>query len=297
MEKPNTRPYHMPANAVWFITGCSSGIGLAMAKLIASKPELRLVATARNLSNLSTIADKPDVLKLAVDVTKQESVDAAMKTVLQRWGRLDVVLNNAGYVLFKDTEAVTEEEKRCQLETLFWGTERVTVHAMRIMREENAKAGPQGGLIMNLTSMGGFVAFPGDAYYHASKFAVEGFTESVSKEVHPDWNIHFTLLEPGGVNTEFHKSRRVLGDPHPAYVDAPARMMLQFIDSPELQSGWAEADDIAESILNIASRGQRVPLRIPLGEDSLAYAKNEVQELATEFDDIQELCRVPYSKN
>lgn len=112
-----------------------------------------------------------------------------MAAALSRFGRLDVVVNNAGYNLFGDAENAEEEDARRCVETDFWGAVRVTRHAMRVMREVNPGAGGQmGGVVMNVSSMGGRIAFPGNAFYHASKFAMEGWTEAVSKEVRPEWN-------------------------------------------------------------------------------------------------------------
>jgi NAD(P)-dependent dehydrogenase (short-subunit alcohol dehydrogenase family) len=122
------------------------------------------------------------VLKLALDVVSQASVDAAVAAALEAFGRLDVVVNNAGYGLQGDTENATEAQERREMETLFWGTVRITKHAMRVMREH------RGGLVMNVTSVGGFLGLPGNAFYHAGKFAIEGFTESVAREVRPEWN-------------------------------------------------------------------------------------------------------------
>jgi short-subunit dehydrogenase len=99
-----------------------------------------------------------------------------------------VVVNNAGYTLRGDAENANDEDSHKCVETNFWGMVRVTKHALRIFREENPKTGQQGGVILNVSSMGGRVAFPGNAFYHASKFAMEGFTEAVQKEVRPDWN-------------------------------------------------------------------------------------------------------------
>lgn len=128
-------------------------------------------------------------------MTSESSIAQAVDSAISKFGRIDVLVNNAGYALMGDTESITDEQARQQVETNFWGTARLSTHAMRFMREDNAKTGQQGGLVMNLTSMGGFVGFPSHAYYHASKFAVEGFTESVAKEVRPEWNSKFPLSQ------------------------------------------------------------------------------------------------------
>jgi NAD(P)-dependent dehydrogenase (short-subunit alcohol dehydrogenase family) len=171
------------------VTGCSSGIGCAIATLIASKPNLRLIATARNPTSLSYLPDdNPSILKLPLDVTSADSVDNAFAASAAHFGkdfRLDVVINNAGYSLSGDTEAATEIEAHQEMETLFFGTARVTLRAIEVMRQANDH---RGGVIFNISSLAGLCAFPGHAYYHAGKFAVEGWTESVAKEMHPDWN-------------------------------------------------------------------------------------------------------------
>lgn len=106
---------------------------------------------------------------------------------------LDVVVNNAGYSLSGDTEAATEEEAHLEMETLFFGTARVTTRALPNMRKQVGSR--KGGVIFNISSLAGLCGFPGHAYYHAAKFAVEGWSESVAREVHPDWNGMFCHLE------------------------------------------------------------------------------------------------------
>ena len=140
------------------------------------------------MSSLDSISESPNVIKLALDVTSKSSVDAAIAAAVAKFGRLDIVVNNAGYTLAGDTENATEEQERQVFETLFWGVVRISKHAMRVMRDDNPKTGQQGGVVLNITSLGGFIGFPGTAFYHAGKFAVEGFTESVAKEMRPDWN-------------------------------------------------------------------------------------------------------------
>jgi NAD(P)-dependent dehydrogenase (short-subunit alcohol dehydrogenase family) len=158
--------------------------------LIASKPNQRLIATARNPSTLSYLPSNPNILKLALDVTSVSSIDAAFSAAASHFGsdfHLDVVVNNAGYSLSGDTEAATEEEAHQEIETLFFGTARVTTRAIAVMRQDVTEGKWRGGLIVNISSLAGICAFPGHAYYHAGKWAVEGWTESVAKEVHPDW--------------------------------------------------------------------------------------------------------------
>lgn len=159
---------------------------------MASKSNQRLIATARNPADLSYLPDdSPNILKLALDVTSPDSVNGAFKSAAEHFGNgeqgifpLDVVVNNAGYSLSGDTVSATEEETHQEMETLFFGTARVTTRAVEVMRQAEGRTG---GVIFNISSLAGLCAFPGHAYYHACKFAVEGFSESVAREVHPDW--------------------------------------------------------------------------------------------------------------
>lgn len=171
------------------VTGCSSGIGREIANYVASQPGQCLIATARDPSSLSYLADKnPAVLKLALDVTSPNSVDAAFKAAAAHFGanyHIDVLVNSAGYSLSGDTESATEQEMHDEFETNFFGTVRVAMNGIQVMRQAKDH---RGGLIFNISSIAGVCAFPGHAFYHASKFAVEGWSESVAREMHPDWN-------------------------------------------------------------------------------------------------------------
>lgn len=159
-----------------------------MAQLLAKSPN-RVVATARNLASLSAIPDDNNVLKLALDVTSIPSIEEALSKTLAEFGRIDVIVNNAGYTLVGDTEVAEDKESRAVLDTNFWGMVDVSKRALSIMREKNCEnGGQQGGVILNVSSLGGFSGFPGQSFYHASKFAMEGWSESVAKELPVEWN-------------------------------------------------------------------------------------------------------------
>jgi len=296
--------------------------------LVASKPNQRLIATARNPSDLSYLPDaNPNILKLALDVTSVSSVEAAFTAAADHFGQdfhLDVVVNNAGYSLSGDTEAATEEESHLEIETLFFGTARVTVRAIEVMRQAKDH---RGGLIFNISSLAGLCAFPGHAYYHAGKFAVEGWSESVAREMHPDWNskflpfksrlmpscvvfvfkfvketlmsnslllstVNFCIVEPGGVKTNFEGHSKARTKPHPTYAaaDMPSRK-LEFYVNMGIKSGvgMIEPSAVAESIFNIASRGERVPLRLPLGVNAWKLAKSRFEGIIGDLDKVKEL--------
>jgi NAD(P)-dependent dehydrogenase (short-subunit alcohol dehydrogenase family) len=137
-------------------------------------------------------------LALKLDVTKQVDIDAAFKEAIAKFGHVDVVVNNAGYGLAGPLEELTEEQIRTQMEVNFFGLVQVTKKAMETMREQK----PSGGLIQQVTSIGGQRGSPTFSIYCASKWAVEGFTEAISQEVKPEWGIKFTCVEPGGFRTD-----------------------------------------------------------------------------------------------
>ncbi|UNI13888.1 hypothetical protein JDV02_000584 [Purpureocillium takamizusanense] len=280
MNPVNTKPYRLPDNATWLITGCSSGIGREIAKFIFGQPGQRLIATARDPSMLSYLPDQDDkVFKTALDVTSPESVDKAFEAAADHFGDgfyVDVVVNNAGYSLSGDTESATEEQTHQEMETLFFGTARVTMRAVREMRQNNDR---RGGLIFNVSSLAGVCAFPGHAYYHAGKFAVEGWTESVAREMHPDWNINFCIAEPSGVKTNFEGSSKKWMAPHPAYAseDMPARKLESYVKKGLQQGAGIEPLDIAKALFEVASRGEKVPLHLPMGPVAVQLIRSKLE--------------------
>ncbi|KAI0193599.1 short-chain dehydrogenase/reductase-like protein SDR [Xylaria flabelliformis] len=287
--------YTLPSDAVWFITGCSSGIGAALATRLATQTSNRVVATARQVSALSYLPDDaPNVLKVALDVTSLEAIDAAFKKAVERFGRVDVVVNNAGYTVMGDTEAATAKEARDLFDTNFWGAVDVTKRALSVLRDENPKTGQQGGVILFVSSMGGFITTPGGAFYHASKFAMEGFAESVAKELDPAWNIHLSILEPGGTTTEYlGRSFKYMATRHPAYAapHMPTNAMLGLLGNEELLKNFSSADDIARGMWELLTRGQSIPIRVPLGEDAWDYVVAETDNVKKELDSLREFSR------
>ncbi|KAI8963405.1 NAD(P)-binding protein [Daldinia sp. FL1419] len=293
MAAPEPQPYNLPENAVWLITGCSSGMGQGLAQYIASKkPSQRVVATARNPSSLSEIPDGPNVLKLPLDVTSVSSIDTAFSTTLSRFGRVDVVVNNAGYNLMGDTESSPPGNPgaRALLDTNFWGAVDVSKRALQVFREANPTTGQRGGVIVNISSLGGYLGSAGNAFYHASKFALEGFAESLAKEVFPEWNIHICNVEPGGVKTNYTTSSLQRLPRHPAYdrPDGATTAMLAFMDTPALHAGFAGADEVAERIYAVVGSGKRIPIRVPLGKDSWGMVMAETERVKEELEEWRE---------
>ncbi|KAI1427724.1 NAD(P)-binding protein [Xylaria sp. FL1777] len=291
MNPVNTKPYQLPADATWFITGCSSGIGRAIAELVASKPGQRLIATARNSSSLSYLADNDAILKLPLDVSSRDSVEQAFKAAADHFGdgfHIDILVNNAGYELAGDTEAATEEEMHDQLETNFFGTVRVATSATRVMRQSKDH---RGGIIFNISSLAGVAAFPGYAFYHASKFAVEGWSESFARELHPDWNINVCVVEPGGVKTNFEHQSKKYTKIHEDYdgEDMPARKLAAWVKKGIASGAGVQPSAVAEVLYLVATRNQEVPLWLPLTSSAAQLIKMKLQARLDNLEAVKEL--------
>ncbi|KAF2109898.1 hypothetical protein BDV96DRAFT_615571 [Lophiotrema nucula] len=200
------------APRVFLITGTSTGFGQELVKIVLEKGD-HVVATARNSSKLSFDgANSSNSLFVDLDVTKEDSIHKAFDEAVKKFGRVDVVVNNAGYGLSGEFESLTDEQIRQQMEINFFGLINVTRRAIEVMRELKT-----GGVIQQVTSIGGQRGVPLFSIYCASKWAVEGFTEAVSKEVKPEWGIKFTCIEPGGFRTDWAGRSMDFGTKKTAY--------------------------------------------------------------------------------
>jgi len=186
----------MPSK-VWFITGTSRGFGRVWAQAALARGD-RVAATARDVKTLGPLVERYGdlIAPLALDVTDKAAASAAIAFAQQRFGRLDVVVNNAGYGLFGTIEEVSESEARAQLETNLFGALWVTQAALPFMRAQGS------GHIIQVSSIGGVNAFPTVGLYHASKWGLEGFSQSLAAEV-AGFGIKVTIVEPGGFATDW----------------------------------------------------------------------------------------------
>jgi NAD(P)-dependent dehydrogenase (short-subunit alcohol dehydrogenase family) len=182
---------------VWFITGTSKGFGRVWAEAALERGD-QVVATARDASTLAPLVENygDSVLTMALDVQDQDADFAAVKQAHERFGRLDIVVNNAGYGLFGAVEEISPAQARDQIETNLFGALWVTQAALPIMREQGS------GHIIQVSSIGGVTAFAGVGLYHASKWGLEAFSQSLSIEV-ADFGIKVTLVEPQGFSTDW----------------------------------------------------------------------------------------------
>ncbi|KAI0121541.1 hypothetical protein F4776DRAFT_631309 [Hypoxylon sp. NC0597] len=205
-----------------------------------------------------------------MDVTSFVSIKAAFDEALKCFGRVDVVVNNAGYTLIGDAESSPpgNTEVRALFDTNFWGAVDVTKCALSIFRDINPASGQQGGVIVNVTCMGGFLGSPGSAFYNASKFALEGFAESVAKEVAPEWNIHVVNVEPGAVRTNHTPTALERMQRHLAYVGNPncaTNRMLGSIDDVRAHGALLKPEEVAEGIYMVVESVDKILIRVPLG--------------------------------
>ncbi|WP_266392209.1 SDR family NAD(P)-dependent oxidoreductase [Streptomyces canus] len=195
----------------WFITGASRGFGRIWAEAALSRGD-RVAATARRPESLEPLVDAygDSVLPLALDVTDRAAAFAAVRRAADTFGRLDVVVNNAGYGLFGMVEETTEEQARAQLDTNVLGPLWVTQAALPLLRAQ------RGGHILQVSSIGGLAAFPSLGLYNASKWALEGMSEALAQEVGP-LGVRVTIVEPGPYGTDWSGSSAVHAEPLAAY--------------------------------------------------------------------------------
>ena len=201
----------------WFITGTSRGFGREWAIAALERGD-RVAATARDAASLDDLVQKygDALLPIALDVTDREADFAAVQQAHDHFGRLDIVVNNAGYGHFGMIEEITEDEARAQIETNLFGALWVTQAALPYLREQGS------GHIIQVSSIGGISAFPLVGIYHASKWGLEGFSQALAQEV-AGFGIHVTLVEPGAFSTDWAGSSSKRSAEHPAYAEMHRR--------------------------------------------------------------------------
>ncbi|HEY3269098.1 MAG TPA: SDR family oxidoreductase [Armatimonadota bacterium] len=246
---------------VWFITGTSRGFGREWA-LAALRRGDKVAATARHTDTLEDLVHEfgDSVLPLQLDVTDRAADFAGVQRAAEHFGRLDVVVNNAGYGLFGAVEEVSEAEARAQLETNLFGALWVTQAALPIMRGQGS------GHILQVSSIGGIAAFPAVGLYHASKWALEGFSDAMSQEV-AQFGIKVTIIEPGGFETDWAGSSAAHAVENPVYNTIRN-------SRPSTNSKRGDPKASAEAILKVVD-SEDPPLRLLLG----AFASNYVKDL------------------
>ncbi|RIX28314.1 SDR family oxidoreductase [Amnibacterium setariae] len=267
------------AEKVWFITGTSRGFGREWAVAALDRGD-RVAATARDTGSLSDLVERygDAILPLALDVTDKAAVEQAVRQAQERFGRIDVAINNAGYGHFGFVEEVSEEELRAQLETNLFGAVWVTQAVLPGMRERGS------GHIIQVSSIGGISAFPIVGAYHASKWALEGISQSLAQEVAP-FGVKVTLIEPGGFATDWAGPSAKRSAELPAYADVRQQVMEQ------RSQRNAEPGDPAATrgpILELVDAAEP-PLRVFFGRSPLGIAKADYAKRIETWEQWQPL--------
>jgi len=249
---------------VFLLTGSSRGLGRQIAEAALAAGH-RVVATARRPEDLADLAERQgrQVLPVALDVTDPNAAKAAVAAAVEAFGRIDVVVNNAGYANLAAVEDISLADFREQIDTNFFGVVNVTKAALEVLR------GQGGGHIIQVSSIGGRLATAGLSAYQAAKWAVGGFSEVLAREVGP-LGIKVTVLEPGGMQTDWAgSSMRVppVSEPYRATVGVMAALHHDGGSPPAL----GDPAKVAQVVLAVADMDEP-PLRLILGSEAYAYA-------------------------
>jgi NAD(P)-dependent dehydrogenase (short-subunit alcohol dehydrogenase family) len=257
----------------WFITGSSRGFGREWAIAALERGD-SVAATARDTGSLDDLVDRfgDPILPLKLDVTDRAAVFDAVETAHRRFGRLDVVVNNAGYGQFGLIEEVSEAEARAQFETNVFGALWVTQAALPILREQGS------GHILQVSSIGGISAFPNIGIYNASKWALEAFSQSLAQEV-AGFGVKVTLIEPGGYSTDWGGSSAKHAAPLAAYDE----FREQAAEARKARIG-TPGDPVAtrEAVLKVVD-AEHPPLRIFFGDGPLRTATADYESRLAEW--------------
>ncbi|MCD6067160.1 MAG: NADP-dependent 3-hydroxy acid dehydrogenase YdfG [Bacteroidetes bacterium] len=264
---------------VWFITGCSSGFGRELAKYVLQQG-YSAVVTARNIADVEDIvAGEDHALAVRLDVTKPGEIAAAVKEAIERFGRIDVLVNNAGIGYFGAIEESEDEEIRRMFEINFFGLSKMICEVLPHMRHQRS------GHILNVASIGGLVSFPAVGFYNATKYAVDGLSESLYKEVAP-LGIRVTVIAPSGFRTDWAgrsaKNSKIIIDDYATTAGANK-------DSIRGYSGNQPGDPVrAAKAMVKAVESKNPPLRLLLGAAALKNARLKLEALQHDYDSWEE---------
>jgi len=259
---------------VWFVTGSSRGFGRALVRAALEVGDL-VAATARSPEQLADLsAEYGDAVhRIALDVTDPAAAASAIVEARGRFGRLDVIVNNAGYANVSPIETATDADFRTQFETNFWGVYNVSKAAIPVLREQG------GGLIMQFSSVGGRVGgSPGIASYQAAKFAIDGFSRVLQAETAP-FGVKVTVVEPSGFKTDWAGSSMIIHDIPQAYAGTVGAVNTQLRRSADGPAG--DPVRAAEILIRVAKR-RDIPYHLPLGVTAAEWSIRLDEQLLAE---------------
>ncbi len=266
---------------VWFITGASTGFGRLLAEEVLRRGE-RVVATARDENKVIDFTDRypQQALALELDVTQKDHILAGVQDAIDGFGRIDVLVNNAGYGLVGAAEEASDEEIERVIATNVFGLVDVTRAVLPHMREQKS------GHILNLSSVAGVVGGQGLSYYNLTKFAVEGFSEGLAAEVKP-LGIKVSIIEPGPFRTDFLGRSAVIAEQQIAAYDTTAGVARKYF---ETQDGKQKGDPqkAIEAMINIAGSDDP-PLRLLLGSNAITRVEAKLEAWHQEIEKYRDL--------
>ena len=260
----------------WFITGASSGFGKELVQAVLRKGD-KVAATFRKPEQAGAFTQQngDNGLGILLDVTNEEQIKSGLQTALNKFGRIDVLVNNAGYGTIGAIEEFSLEEIRAQMETNFFGAIAITKEFLPVMRQQG------GGHIVQISSQAGFRAAPGFGVYNASKFALEGFSEALAQEV-ASFGIKVTIVEPGPFRTEFLAgSMKAAQQKIEAYQNTPVGGMYQYVVN---NNGKQEGDPVkaAQAIVDYVYSENKA-LRLPLGKAPVQAIRMKIAQVEADL--------------
>lgn len=265
---------------VWLITGCSTGFGRHLATQVLDKGD-RVVVTARKLRDIEDIVQSHNETALAaqLDVTKPDDIKSTVQKSIERFGRIDVLVNNAGIGYFGAVEESEDEEVRRMFEINVFGLANMTKEVLPVMRKQRS------GHIVNIASIGGLVSFPAVGFYNATKYAVDGLSESLAKET-AHLGIKVTVVAPSGFRTDWagrsaNNSKIEIED----YASTAGQNKNNIRNISGRQAG--DPERAATAIIKMVE-SENPPMRLLLGEAALKGARNKLELLKKDFDDWEQ---------
>ena len=262
------------ANRTWLITGVSSGFGRAMTSQLLAQGQT-VIGTVRNIQKVQDLVEQypQTFISKTLDVTNVANIHQLMEKLTQDY-QIDVLVNNAGYGLFGAAEELSDAEVDRIIATDLTGSIQMVRAILPSMRAQGH------GRLIQISSYGGQVAFPGNSMYHAAKFGIEGFMEAVAQEV-ADFNIGVTIVEPGGARTEFRYGSAQVAKMMPAYEGNPAHAFQRMLDSA---NGLAPGDPqrMASRIIESVDQDP-APLRLALGSQALQSTIDTLEKRVADF--------------
>jgi NAD(P)-dependent dehydrogenase (short-subunit alcohol dehydrogenase family) len=265
---------------VWFVTGASSGFGREIVEEVLRRGE-RVVAAVRSKASVADLSKKENVLVVELDVTKTADLERAVRTAVERFERIDVLVNNAGYSIVGALEETSEAELREAMETMFFGPALLTHAVLPLMREQRS------GTVVQITSMGGLTTAPGFGAYCAAKHALEGLSECVSQEVTP-FGVRVLMVEPGAFRTALFGNRfrqMPILEAYDATV-GPTRAYAAHNDGAQAGDPAKAARAIADMVASAS-----IPLRLPLGSDAVDGIRQKLARVASDVDTTETIAR------